>query len=249
MKFTTDGLIISEMNIGEQDRLVTVLTRNRGIIRAFVKGAKNIRSPKNASTRLLCYSRLDIFVGRDKYIIDDAVSQEMFINLRSDIEKLSLAQYFCELVGYVCPEGEPAEDYLRLTLNSLYFLSNGKRSNDVLKAIYELRILSVSGYMPDLVGCCKCRCYEAEKMYFQPFSGTLICGDCIDESGFESAINIGMGVTSAMRHIIYSQFEKLFSFTLSRDGERLLEHVSEMYLFTRIEKDFTALKFYKTIKN
>lgn len=249
MKLTTDGLIISEMNIGEQDRLVTVLTRSKGIVRAFVKGAKNIRSPKNASTRLLCYSRFDIFVGRDKYIIDDAASQEMFIKLRNDIEKLSLAQYFCELAGYICPEEENAEEQLRLTLNSLYFLSNGKRSHAVLKAIYELKMLSLSGYMPDLVGCCKCGCYQADKMYFQPLSGTLICGDCISLSGNEAAVNIGMGVTAAMRHIIYSPFERLFSFTLSEDGEKMLEYVSEMYLLAHIDKDFTALKFYKTIKN
>ena len=248
MKLTTDGLIISEMNIGEQDRLVTVLTRSHGIIRAFVKGAKNIKSSKNAATGLLCYSRLDIFSGRDKYIIDDAVTQEMFFKLREDIEKLSLAQYFCELMGYLAPENENAEPYLRLILNTLYFLTNGKRANDILKAIFELRILSISGYMPDLICCTECGCYEAEKMYFQPVSGTIICGDCLRKSG-ETAIETGMGVTTAMRHIIYSPFEKIYSFTLDNEGERLLERVSEIYMLTRIDKSFTALKFYKTMKS
>lgn len=247
MKITTDGLIISEMNIGEQDRLVTALTRSNGIVRAFVKGAKNIRNTKSAATRLLCYSRLDIFIGRDKYIIDDAQINEVFFALREDIGRLSLAQYFCELAGYLAPENENAEEYLRLALNCLYFLANEKRTHNALKAIFELRILSISGYMPDLVCCAECKCYEAEKMYFRPASGTLLCGECNGKNGNEAAIEIGMGVTAAMRHIVYSKLDKVFSFTLDECGEALLAHVSELYTLSRIDRDFTALKFYKTI--
>ena len=78
MKLSTDGLIIGEQNIGEQDRLVTVLTQKRGVIRAFVKNCRSLKSAKGSSTRLLCYSRLTLYVNRDTYIVDEAVCQEMF---------------------------------------------------------------------------------------------------------------------------------------------------------------------------
>ena len=66
MKFRTEGLIIKEQNIGEQDKLVFALTKSNGVIRAFVKGAKNIKNGKCAAASLLSYSRLTIYKGRGK---------------------------------------------------------------------------------------------------------------------------------------------------------------------------------------
>ena len=65
MQINTDGLIIREQSIGESDRLVTVLTREQGILRAFVRGAKAMKSRSASSTQLLCYSRLSIYEGRE----------------------------------------------------------------------------------------------------------------------------------------------------------------------------------------
>ena len=124
MQISTDGLIIMEQNIGESDRLVTVLTRQEGLVRAFVRGAKSMKNRNTSSTQLLCYSRLSIYQGRDKYIIDEAEPQEVFFELRRDIEKLSLAQYFCELALALAPVNGEAGDFLRLMLNALYFLAH-----------------------------------------------------------------------------------------------------------------------------
>ena len=69
MKFRTEGLIIKEQNIGEQDKLVFALTKSNGVIRAFVKGAKNIKNGKCAAASLLSYSRLTIYKGRELSLI------------------------------------------------------------------------------------------------------------------------------------------------------------------------------------
>ena len=103
MKFRTEGLIIKEQNIGEQDKLVFALTKSNGVIKAFVRGAKNIKNQKCASTSLLSYSRLTIYKGRDSYIIGDAQTIRIFSKLRSDVKKMCLAQYFCELALTICP--------------------------------------------------------------------------------------------------------------------------------------------------
>ena len=114
MKFKTKGLVLKQQNIGERDRLVWVLTEDRGILRAFARGAKNIKSPKCAGTGLLSYSSLTVFEGRDSYSIDEAEALEQFVGLRQDIENMSLAQYFCELCLHLCPEGQESKEHLRL---------------------------------------------------------------------------------------------------------------------------------------
>lgn len=248
MKISTDGLILREQNIGEQNRLVTVLTRSHGVVRAFVRGCRSLISSKGSATRLLCYSRLVIFIGRDTFTIDEAQSEEMFIPLRQDVVKMSLAQYFCELAIHFVPENLPAGDYLRLLLNALYLLSRDKRPMGLIKAAVELRMLTLGGYMPDLVCCESCKCYEHEKMYFLPKRGVLLCGDCLKGNG-EYSILLGMGVTTAMRHCVYTQFDKLFQFSLPPDSIALLERASEEYLLHISEKSFKTLDFYKTIRD
>ena len=243
MKFSTDGLVLKSSDVGESDRIITVLTKEYGIVRAFSNGAKKLRSPKQGATQPLCYSHFTFFQGRDSNTVADAQSIETFFRLRDDIEKLSLAQYFCELSGLLAPEETPAEEYLRLLLNALYLLTTGKRPQPFLKAVMELRLVSISGYMPDLVGCAKCGAYTDDEMYFDRREGCLYCSGCADHGE-----PLTMGVLAAMRHICFSEPEKVFSFTLSDDGLRRLANLTQGYMHAHLNHTFKTLQFYNQIK-
>lgn len=243
MQINTDGLILKEAIVGESDRLVTILTRDEGLVRAFAHKAKSLNSKNSSATQLLCYSRLALYKGRDKYIINDAQPVEVFFDLRRDIERLSLAQYFCELTMSLAPEEAPAGDFLRLVLNALHFLAKGSRPNLILKSVVEMRMLSFAGYMPDLVGCDGCGEYEAEPMYFLPRSGKIECPRCHKSSG-ELATALPPGVLTALRHTIYADFDKLFSFQLPLEGQKLLDKACETYLIYTLERSFPTLDFF-----
>ena len=105
MQVVTQGLIIKEQTVGESDRLVTVLTQDEGVVRAFARRAKNLKDSKNAGTGLLCYSRLKLSKGKETYNINEAFPLEVFFNLRRDVTALALAQYFCQLAAELVPEG------------------------------------------------------------------------------------------------------------------------------------------------
>lgn len=248
MKFSTRGLIIRQQNIGEQDRLVWVLSDSHGVFRAFVRRAQNIKSPKCAGTGLLCYSKMVVFEGRDSYSIDEVEAVEQFIGLRSDIIRVSLAQYFCELCLHLCPKEQEAEDYLRLALNALYLLSTGKRDPELVKFCYEMRLMSLCGYMPDLVMCPSCGKYEHHTMIFNPAVGRLYCADCADMNGF-SGYALSMSGVTALRHSVYADFDKLFSFTIT-DPEtlRLLSLASEQYVAHMTGRDYPTLGYYKGLR-
>ena len=245
MKFRTDGLIIKEQNIGENDRLVFALTKSNGVIRAFVKGAKNIKNQKCAATSLLSYSRLTIYKGRESYIIGEAQSIKIFSKLRNDAKKMCLAQYFCELALTVCPREQNSEPFLKLVLNSLYLLSEGKRSAELIKPCLEMRLVSLAGYMPDLTMCRNCGEYSADTMYFLPEIGMLECAACHER--MSGGIALSPSALTALRHTIYADDDKLFSFSLSQEGLELLNICSESYLKYKFEKDFKTLNFYKAI--
>lgn len=246
MNLNTDGIVIREQNIGEADRLITLLTRDYGVLKAFARGARNIKSKNNSSTQLLCYSRFTIYRGRDSYIIDSAEPVEVFFNLRNDIEKLSLALYLADVSAELSPEEDKAEDFLRLLLNSLYLLCKDKRPMLQIKAVLELRALCLAGYMPDLIACASCFEHESDIMYFSMRSSTLYCQNCNNSN---ENIPLSIGVVTAMRYIMYSDFEKLFDFTLTDDGFKALSEITEKYLLMQTQRNYKTLDFYHSLNN
>ena len=243
MRLNTDGLIIKETQTGEADRLVTVLTRDMGVIKAFVRGARSIKSRSLSATQLLGYSRFSIYMSRDVYTIDEAEPIEVFFGVRSDFARTSLAMYFCELICELAPEGSDSQEILSLALNTLYMLSNNKLPTHQLKAVFELRLLSLSGYMPSLVGCSACGKYADESMFFDTESAELFCSACQKPV---HSIELTIGVVSAMRHVCLSDPQKIFSFTLSNTGLKSFADIAERYLLATTQRRYKSLELYKS---
>lgn len=248
MQLQTQGLIIKEQTIGESDRLVTVLTRDEGVVRAFARKAKNLKDSKNAATQLLCYSRLNIYKGREKYIINEAFPIEVFFDLRKNVSSLALAQYFCELSAELAPEGVDSSEFLRIVLNALHFLCSGKRPELLIKAVVEMRMLTFSGYMPDLIGCSNCGRYEAEPMYFLINKGKIYCENCFVRTD-QAYARLGAGSLKAMRHIVFSDFAKLFSFSLADGAQRELAVACEAYILSVLQHKLGTLDFYHSMSS
>ena len=244
MRTNTDGLILKEQNIGEKDKLVTVLTRHNGLVRAFVRGAKSVNNRKNSSTGMFCFSKLCLYKTKESYIIDEVEPIELFFELRSDLEKLALAQYFSELIMTLVQEDEAAEEYLRLILNSLHFLAKGKMPTEQVKAITELRLMCIAGYMPNLVACDRCGEYETNTMYFDVEDGLLYCENCMSNS---MLFPLDIGLIKALRHIAFSDFEKIYSFKMDENALPDLSYITEKYLLSKLQKNFKTLEFYKEI--
>lgn len=246
MRFKTDGLILKEQTINENDKLVTVLTRSNGIIRCFVRNAKLLKGHLCTATQSLSYSRLTVYSGRDRYIIDSAEPIEIFFNLRRDIEKFSLSQYFCETALIMLPENTATDEFLSLILNSLFLLSTGKKPDLLIKAVYEMRFMSLSGYMPYLVCCNDCKCYEADTMYFLYNEAQLLCHNCY--TGGHDCIALSRGALTAMRNAVYADPKKIFSFSLSDSSLLQFAECAEKYFLLHTDKHFNSLDFYKNVR-
>jgi DNA repair protein RecO (recombination protein O) len=242
MRMNTDALVLKVTDTGESDRLVTLLTAEYGVIRAFANRAKKINSKMHGATQTLCYGEFSVYRSRDSYIIDDATAKEVFFGLREDIRKLSLAQYFCALASELVPEMEPAKEILRVILNSLHLLETGRRSCDFLKAVTELKLLSLSGFMPDLTRCRHCGEEPTGEIYFNIPEGGIYCG----KSGIGGE-KINATVLTAMRHICVNPISRIYSFSLPAEDEKRLMQVCEKFLLYRTRKTFKALDFYKTV--
>jgi DNA repair protein RecO (recombination protein O) len=227
----------------DDDRVLTILTETDGVLTAFANHARRPRSALAPSTELLCYSHFELFRSRDRNVVDKADLIHGFFPLRTRVEDLALACYFAQLMGELAPKGEAAGNYINLMLACLHYLESGKRPALQLKAILELRLLTLAGYMPDLVECANCGAFESG-MHFSR-EGQLFCADCAKTQ--PELIPLGDGVLAAMRHILYAEEKKLFAFTISEPGLKSLGNIVEGYLIHQLERTLPTLEYYRSI--
>ncbi len=244
MKLNTEGLVLAEKTSAGSKRLLTILTRNDGVLRCFVRDGKESNKIFGAATNLLCYSHFSVYEGRSSYQLDEAVSIEFFYNLMFDVRKLALAQYFCELAIQVIPEGASDPEYLRLMLNSLYLLNHGKKPDLLIKAVFELRFLSLAGFMPDVIGCRECGLYECDEMYFDFSSACLWCPNC-HKGG--NTVKIGNPTLHGLRSAVLADPKKIFSFEASAADIASLANLAERYTYVITERNYRTLDYYKEI--
>ena len=243
-RFTVDALIIREQQIGESDKLITLLSRNNGVLKAYASGAKSIKSKKGAATSLLAYSSVTLSQKGDTYRVTEATPIQMFFNAGDDIEALSLAQYFCELCIHHAPNSENCEHVLRLALNSLHFLNQKSRNIFILKAIFEMRLMALTGYLPNLIACDNCAKYEDDIMYFDTNEGKLYCKKCHEYNSECAVVNTTLLVS--LRHIVYSDLSKLFMFSIPDEAARALSLITERYLLNKTEQKLKTLTFFNS---
>lgn len=242
MRINTDALTLKTSASRENDLIATLLTSEYGVVSAFANGAKKMNGRLRAAVQSLCYANFSIYKNRDAYIIDDARAVEIFFGLREDISRLALAQYFCALVYELVPEAVPSRDFLRLTLNSLHLLEKRGRSNDLLKAVTELKYMVFSGFAPDLSVYPRPGEEPRGEIYFNIADGRLY-----DAGAGKGGERINSTVLAAMRHICASPIEKCFFFSIPEKDERRLAQICEKFVASRTRGAYKALNFYKSV--
>jgi DNA repair protein RecO (recombination protein O) len=244
---TVEGIVLKERSVGEQDKFIDIMTRENGVLEVSVKGAKKINGKSGSSAQLLAYSRFCVDRRGNYLYLNSAEPIHIFYGLRDSLSKISLASYFAEVIRFCIKPETQNGDIMRLLLNCLYFLEKGERDERQLKSVFELRLMSEIGYMPDVVACRNCGVFEPGELYFCISDGGFYCSDCFEDDGETDYMKIKLPVLSAVRHIVLSDFDRLFGFRVSETTQEKLSALSESYMLTHLERGFGTLDFYKTI--
>lgn len=246
MYLKTEGLILRETEYKDADKLLTVLTKDRGQLTLRARGVRSRSSKLKGGCQLMAYSEFTVFENRGYMLVDEAVPIELFMPLRTDIERLALASYFTQVAEVLSQEDEPSAALLSLTLNSLYALSRNAKSWRLIKGAFELRAACLAGYEPVLYACSVCGNLEPDRFLVR--DGILQCAGCVGSGEQGIRIPVHSGVLAAMRYIVSCDMKKLFSFQLSEESERELSDLSETYFLTQLERGFFTLDFFKSLQ-
>lgn len=264
MLCTVDGLVIRSQNYGENDRILTLLTRD-GKMTVIAKGARSMKSKVQNLTQPFVYGNFELN-SKNQGIpwLKGGSIEHSFYDLREDIHKLFLATYVCDIANELSGEGVDCGEMLRLTLNTIFAIVSEKRPLSLIKAAYELRAAAISGYCPDLVHCEDCGIEKADDVYFDIMNGAIVCSDCLNQRGGivkknlavlyddirERSVLIPLSPSSlaALRFALYSPLSKMLSFSLSSDEDmRGFGKACEEYLLNHLGHGFDSLDLYYSI--
>lgn len=144
------AMILKSSPMGEYDRRVVLLTKERGKITAFAKGARRQTSKLMAATNLFAFGRFTLYPGKNAYTMTDANIQNYFEELRVDFEGAYYGMYFLEICDYYGRENNDEKEMLRLLYQSLKALSVKSIPKQLVKCIYEMKAMVVNGEFPGM---------------------------------------------------------------------------------------------------
>ncbi|MGM9644289.1 MAG: DNA repair protein RecO [Eubacteriales bacterium] len=264
MEFATNGIITRVYDVGASDKMLNIITQDRGRIGVMVKGGRSPSSKLRSVSQLFTYANFEISQKGNLYWLRSGSVINPFYDLSIDIVRVSLASYLCDLANELTDEGGEDDSIMRLLLNSLYLLGRGAKDQRIIKAVFEMRAAAISGYCPELSFCAYCREPFSEFTYLDVMGGKLICTDCLAKRGDkkieiskefeyvpEASILCGLSPSAlaALRYIVTSPDGKIFSFELKDDGEtEELARAAESYILNHLERNFDSLTFYKQVK-
>lgn len=243
MEIKTKGVVLGRTFVKENDAIIKILTENNGIISASAKGVKSMNSKLSAGCSLFSYTDFLLTETNGRYIVASASLIDGFYGLSSNIERLSFATHIAEVSASVLPAPEDAKALIPLLLNTLYLFANSQKNLRLVKCVFELRLLCLLGYAPEL-NCCV-SCGETEEIcFFSATEGGAVCRSC---GTIPDTQIISKDTLDAMRYVKDSDDKKAFSFTLSKTNIDEFESVTEKMIENTVGKHLPSLTYLKQI--
>jgi len=236
---------LREVNFSEHDRYLTALTEDGRKIEILCKQA---RSKKNRAyaARLFCWSEFILRERSGKYTLREVSLLHSFFALTEDIEKYALACYLADLTNALSVEEEENTALCRLLLGALYRLETGEREPCLIKAAFEWRSMSESGYAPALTRCGLCgRSLNQTPIYFSVYAGQAADAKCAERlGGWDKLENATL---YALAHTLTKEPDKIYSFSLTGLAQKQFCSLAEQYVQYHLERTFDTLQFYHTV--
>ena len=144
------GMILKQMPVGEYDRRICLLTKERGKISAFARGARKPGSKMAAGTNPFSFGTFKLYEGKNSYTVAEADIQNYFEELRTDYIGACYGMYFAEIADYYTRENNDEREMMKLLYQSLRALCAPSLPDRLIKCIYEIKSIAVNGEFPGL---------------------------------------------------------------------------------------------------
>jgi len=241
---TVTGLVLSVAPQGEYDRRVVLLTKERGKISAFARGARRSNSALLAATNVFVFGTFSLYEGRNSYTLVQASVKEYFTEIAKAQPEVYYGFYFLELASYYAREGIEETAMINLIYLTLRALLNKNLDNQLIRVIFELKTMVINGEYPQVFACQSCEANE-ELVAISITKSGVYCQNCVTNAS--DSQNISPSSLYTMQYIISAPLEKLYTFTVSPEVLEEVKAIMKRYKGYYIEKSFKALEILEMI--
>ncbi|MDX9850001.1 MAG: DNA repair protein RecO [Anaerolineaceae bacterium] len=241
-----DALILRHQRWGEADRLLTIFTREYGKLRIVAKGARKTTSRKGGHLEPFMRTALQLAQGRDLWIVTQAEMINAFLPMRDDLQRMGFASYVIELLDKFTYEDGSNPQLYKLAVETLERLCTTDSVFVVLR-YYEMRVLDIMGYRPQLFQCIGCQEeIKAEDQYFSALVGGVICPRCGHK--YEDVRKISMGALKYLRHFQRSTYQEALAAAPGEGVVQEVEKIMQWYLTYLLERAINSQVFLQQIR-
>ena len=241
-----EALILRHQRWGEADRILTIFSKEHGKMKVIAKGVRKTTSRKAGHIELFMHSTLQLAKGREFWILTQVETINAFLALREDLQKMSIASYVIELLDKFTYDDGANPRLYRLVIETLERLCTEDPVFIVLR-YYELRLLDLLGYRPQLFQCIGCQeDIRAENQYFSALVGGVICPRCAHK--YEDARRISMSALKYLRHFQRSTYKESLAASPEEEVMLEIERILQWYLTFLLERGINSQVFLQQIK-
>ena len=243
--YRSEAVVLRRLDLGEADRLLTIYTPDRGKLRVVAKGVRRPRSRKAGHLEPLTRVRLMLARGRELDIITQAESLELYPSLRDDLIRLGQASYAVELLDrFTVEDGESLRLY-DLLVSTLDRLAAGNEPAIALR-YYELRMLDLVGYRPELFKCLRCSDeIRPQDQFFSVALGGVLCPGCGRSE--KDTYPISLAALKVLRYYQRSSYSVVVAAKIRSAVHSELNLIMESYLTYLLERRLNSPAFLRRV--
>lgn len=245
--YRIEAVVLNHRYFGEADKIVTLYSRERGKLRAVARGSRRPRNRLLAGTQPYSHTEFLIFSGKGLDQISQCELKESFYPLREGLEEMAAAAYVTELYDLLIEEREGHGELFYLLLCILHLLVGTKDIELVLR-FFELRLLSLLGYQPQLHQCVSCAGQlERGQLKFSPRLGGTLCARCWKQD--EQARAICAGTVEMLKQFLLITPQRLRVLRAGPKVRREMESALGAYLEFRLPRKPKSQRFLSWIQD
>jgi DNA repair protein RecO (recombination protein O) len=243
--YRCDAIVLRRMDLGETDRILTLLSDRFGKIRVIGKGIRRPTSRLGPHLELFSTTRLMLSRGRDLDVITAAETLDLHAGLRSDLDALGVASHCAELVDRFLADRDENRAVYRIMNTALERLDGGAEPQRIARW-FEVALLGEMGFRPELFNCVVCDApVAAEPNRFSVRLGGILCREHADRD--MSAMLLSLGAQKVLRLPVRADLENFLRLAVSDVVMNEVETVLTMFITHQLERDLNSLKVMRRV--
>ena len=244
--YQTEAIIIKKIKLGEADRILSLYTPHLGKMRAVAKGVRRPRSKMAGHLELLTHSQVSLARGRNLDTVTGSQTINSFLPLKSDLQLTSYALYAVELIDQFTADNVENYPLFQLLLETMHNLCQGN-NNELVLRYFELHLLNLVGYRPQLQQCVSCRSpLKAITNSFSPSAGGVLCPSCRQSQILTYPLSVN--ALKVLRFLQSNNYDTCSRLKMSPELSQELEGVMRNYIKYLLEREVKSVAWLDTLR-